>query len=249
MLDQVERSILAPSIIDSRVVPNGVDTDTFRTGSQSAARRNLGLPPDATIIMTAGNGVKSNVWKDYQTLHDALVFLDGAWKGRELLMLIVGESGQDCKIGRINVRNIPYQLNSTDMANYYRASNLYFHAARVESFGNVLIEARACGTPVIATAVGGIPEHIKSLTWSGMPSDVTGYGIDEATGILTPPGDGKAMGIAALQLLDHPDQCQTLSDNGVKDIERNFSVSVQAERFLNWYREILSTKTADRRSN
>lgn len=249
MLDMVNRSILSSAIIESRVIPNGVDTDTFHAGSQSRARRRLGLPAGIPVMMTAGFGLKSNVWKDYKTLHDALVFLNQAWAGHHLLMLIIGESGKVDKIGNIEIRNIPYQTDRIAMANYYRASDLYLHAARVESFGNVLIEARACGTPVISTAVGGIPEQIKSLNWGGIPAGITGHGVDEATGILTSPGDGQAIGSAVLQLLLHPEHCQALSANGQKDIERHFSVSIQAGRFLDWYREILSTGTTDGRGH
>ena len=50
----------------------------------------MGLPPNAVILMTAAYGARRNVWKDYETLHDALIFLGRAWDGRDLLMLIVG---------------------------------------------------------------------------------------------------------------------------------------------------------------
>ncbi len=249
MMDIVERSILAPSIIDARVIPNGVDTSTFHPGSQSVSRKQLGLPSDAVIMMTAAYGLRNNIWKDYKTLHSALAFLGRVWTGRDLLMLVVGENGREEKIGKVTVRNIPYQIKSSDMVHYYRASNLYLHAAKVESFGNVLIEARACGTPVISTAVGGIPEQIKSLGWNGIPADIRSYGIDEATGVLTPPGDGRAMGTVALDLLNHPERCRALSDSGIKDIDRNFSVFVQAERFLSWYREILLARSGNCQSH
>ena len=193
--------------------------------------------------MTAAYGVRSNVWKDYKTLHEALLCLSREWKGRDLLMLVVGESGREEKVGKVTVRSIPYERNSSNLVHYYRASDLYLHAAKVESFGNVLIEARACGTPVISTAVGGIPEQISALGPDDTGLGIKSHGFDEATGILTPPGDGPAMASAALELLLHPEQCQMISDNGIRDIERNFSLNVQAERFLSWYREILLART------
>ena len=113
--------------------------------------------------MFASNGIKANVWKDYHALNEAIRILGAASASRELVLLAVGETAPAERIGNAEIRFIPFQKEPVVAGQYYRAADIYVHAARVESFGNVLLEARACGIPVVAMAVGGIPEHVKSL--------------------------------------------------------------------------------------
>ena len=240
MMDMVDKSIVASSIVDARVIPNGVDTDTFFPGSRFDARERLGLPQDSTILMTASLGLRQNVWKDYDTIHGAIMSLGEIWTGSRLQMLVVGEAGHEEATGNATIQYIPYQKSTTVLADYYRAANLYIHAAKVESFGSALIEARACGTPVVTTAVGGIPEHVKSLQWSGLPSTLKGFALAEATGVLVSPGDGEALASAVLELLKQAEVLKALRENGIQAVRNKYSLRVQAQSFLNWFDEILS---------
>ena len=49
------------------------------------------------------------------------------------------------------------------VAPYYQAADVYLHAAKADNFPRAVLEALCCGTPVVATAVGGIPEQVKGL--------------------------------------------------------------------------------------
>ena len=240
MMDMVDKSIVASSIIDARVIPNGVDTDTFFPDSRLDARKRLGLPLDSTILMIASLGLRHNVWKDYDTIHGAMMRLGKVWTGSRLLLLVVGEAGREEDVDNATIRYIPYQKDATVLADYYRAANLYIHAAKVESFGITLIEARACGTPVVATAVGGIPEHVKSLQWSGLPSTLKSFALAEATGVLVASGDGEALASAVLEILKQSEIINVLQDNGIRTVRESYSLRVQAQSFLNWFDEILS---------
>jgi glycosyltransferase involved in cell wall biosynthesis len=240
MMDMVDKSIVSSSIIDARVIPNGVDTDTFCPGSQFDARNRLGLPLDSTILMTASFGLRHNVWKDYDTIRGAMTRLGKVWTGSRLQLLVVGEAGSEETVENATIRYVPYQKSMTVMADYYRAANLYLHAAKIESFGTTLIEARACGTPVVATAVGGIPEHVKSLQWSGLPSTLKNLSSTEATGVLVAPEDGETLASAVLELLGQPEIINVLRENGIRTVRENYSLRVQAQRFLDWFDEILS---------
>jgi glycosyltransferase involved in cell wall biosynthesis len=74
----------------------------------------------------------------------------------------------------------------------YRTADLLVHASRLESYGMVVTEALAFGLPVVATAVGGVPEAL-GRTAAGVP------------GLLVPPGDPAALGAALRAWLDEPD--------------------------------------------
>ncbi|HQD27582.1 MAG TPA: glycosyltransferase, partial [Methanoculleus thermophilus] len=72
LMDKVDQSILKPGIVASRVIPNGVDQKVFHPADRTEARRELGLPPNAKILLFAANGIRRNIWKDYKTLQSAL---------------------------------------------------------------------------------------------------------------------------------------------------------------------------------
>jgi len=230
MMARVRESIVAPSAVAMRVIPNGVDTTVFHPGDQAAARAATGIDPHAQVLLLAANGLRFNVWKDYETLRAAIERLGAKPRSTPLLVIAVGEDAPPQTLGNIELRFVPFQSSSERLADYYRAADLYLHAARVESFGNVLLEARACGTPVVATAVGGIPEQIRGLD-SPAP-----------TGVLVPPGDPAAFAEAVERLLGDAALRGTLAANGLRQVRDEFSVDVQAGRFLAWYREILAAE-------
>jgi glycosyltransferase involved in cell wall biosynthesis len=110
------------------------------------------------------------------------------------------------------------------VARYYQAADLYIHAARADTFPNTILEALACGIPVIATAVGGIPEQIH----------------EGKTGFLTPLGDASAMAGAIWRLLEDPDLRKKMGDAAIREVNEKFSLDLQVKRFLSWYEEIIS---------
>ena len=240
LMDRVRESLLAPAIIESRVIPNGVDTSVFAPGEKAAARAELGIVPGARVLMIAANGIRSNVWKDFRALLEAIRFIGAAGDAGNVILFAVGETAPPEKVGAATIRFVPFLRDSASLARYYRAADIYVHAARIESFGNTLLEARACGLPAVATAVGGIPEHLNSLDCEHAARGVRLFPPGEATGLLTPPGDGEALARGVLFLFDHPELLRKLGENAIRDVHERFRVSLQAQRFLAWYREILA---------
>jgi glycosyltransferase involved in cell wall biosynthesis len=222
MMDRVHESIIAPAAIESRVIPNGVDTLTFAPGDRGLARAGLGLAPDTRVLLVAANGLRHNVWKDYATLRGALERLGTQEWPWPLVVLAVGETAPAERIGCVELRFVPFVADSARLADYYRAADVYLHAARVESFGNVLLEARACGTAIVATATGGIPEQVP-----------------EGTGLLVPPADPQAFAQAVATVLRDETLRDTLAGAGLSHVRQSLTLDLQAQRFLNWYQEIL----------
>src|SRR5207253_206964 len=73
LMDKVQDSIVHPAVASAHVIPNGVDLTIFRPAAdRAAARHELSLPQDATILLFAANGIRSNPFKDYPTLRAAL---------------------------------------------------------------------------------------------------------------------------------------------------------------------------------
>jgi glycosyltransferase involved in cell wall biosynthesis len=238
LMDYMKRSIVAACVIDERVIPNGVNISVFKPCDRAAARHALGLRQDAFILSMLASGIKSNIWKDYETLRNALKIMAARERRTDLLVLAIGDTGPDEFIDHIRIKFVPHVRDTDILVQYYSASDLYVHAAKVESFGNVLIEARACGTPVIATAVGGIPEHVAAISQPYRTAHVANGDLSSADGILTPLGDAEALADSIKWLMTDTAVRMRLATNGLRRVRDQFTVDRQAQRFLNWYYQI-----------
>lgn len=227
MMSLVEESIVAPAAVEMRVIPNGVDITLFHPGDRGDARARHGIAENAMVLLVAANGLRDNVWKDYTTLRAALTILGSVSRSEPLVVLAVGEEAPSEKMGSVELRFVPFRRNSEELADYYRLADVYLHAARVESFGNVLLEARACGTAVVATSVGGIPEQIRH----------------RETGMLVPPADPQAFAQTVETLLADRALRASIAEGGLRHVRDELSLDVQADRFLQWYSEILARET------
>ena len=246
LMNKVEGSMLALAIAEARVVPNGVDLDLFHpTTDRKEVRASLGLPHDAKIVLFAANGICANIWKDYRTLRAAISRVAAPADGQRLFFVALGEDGPSERVGQAEIHFVPYQIVPEAVARYYQAADLYIHAARADTFPNTVLEALACGTPVIATAVGGIPEQVKGLRTDG--GSLNSHRREEATGLLTSPGDAEELKLRIEQVLgDEPLRLQ-LSINAAADARRRFRLGQQVDAYLSWYQEILRSFDTERR--
>ncbi|KUI02596.1 D-inositol-3-phosphate glycosyltransferase [Mycolicibacterium acapulense] len=151
-----------PARID--VVHPGVDLETFTPGDRRAARAALGLDTDEQVVAFVGR---------IQPLKAPDVALRAAAKLPGVRVLVAGGpsgSGLQAPDGLIRLANdlgisdrvtfLPPQSRE-QLVNVYRAADLVAVPSYSESFGLVAVEAQACGTPVVAAAVGGLPVAVR----------------------------------------------------------------------------------------
>ena len=143
--------------------------------------------------------------------------------GQSVLFIALGEDAPAERIGQTEVHYVPYEEDPKAVARYYQAADVYIHAARADTFPNTVLEALACGTPVVATAVGGIPEQIE----------------DGMTGFLVSPGDSEMMADRIKQLLDHDGLRQQMRQQAAETAQRRFDLERQIHDYLGWYEEII----------
>jgi glycosyltransferase involved in cell wall biosynthesis len=242
LMQKVEQSVLAPAIEQARVIPYGIDLNVFRPAPKHDTRTVLGLPRDAEMLLFTANGIRRSRFKDYETMRRAIARVVENPKRRRLLFIALGENGPAERIGQAEVRFVPYQKDPAVVARYYQAADVYLHAARADTFPNTVLEALACGTPVVATAVCGIPEQVKGLASLGYGSSaapLNTYDIYEATGMLTAPGDAGTIAIGIERLLDDESLRHHLGENAAKDARQRFDLKREVDDFLRWYQEIL----------
>ncbi|MCV7123905.1 D-inositol-3-phosphate glycosyltransferase [Mycobacterium lacus] len=151
-----------PARID--VVHPGVDLDVFRPGDRRAARVALGLPPDEHVVAFVGRiqplKAPDIVLRAAAKLPGVRIVVAGGPSGSGLaspdgLVRLADELGITAR-----VTFLPPQ-SRTDLATLFCAADLVAVPSYSESFGLVAVEAQACGTPVVAAAVGGLPVAVR----------------------------------------------------------------------------------------
>ena len=195
-----------------RIVPPGVDHAFFGPGHRPQARRALGLPLDGRLLLFVG---RIQPLKRADVAIEALAELragSDAGGGEPYRLVVVGgpsgphgekslQSLHDVADAR-GVREFvhfiepqPHEL----LSSYYRAADVCLVPSRSESFGLVALEAAACGTPVVASAVGGLTTLVD----------------DGHTGFLVDEPDPRAYAAAVRRVFDAPLQPERLSTASV----------------------------------
>lgn len=225
LLRQIEQSILAPGMVEGRVIPNGVDSTVFSPGSKVQARESLGLSQKDAILLFVANAARSNVFKDYRTVEQTAIRTAAGYRREKVSLLVVGEKGEPISFDNGEIRFVAYQRDQKTMARYYQAADVYVHAAKSDTFPNTVLEALACGLPVVATAVDGIPEQID----------------DGQSGFLVPSGDAETMSSRVVQLLLNGGLRASMGVKAAEIAARFFSVQQQAQTYLDWYEQMRSS--------
>ena len=189
----------------------GVDTEVFHPRLRNPALRDqLGLPPDTRLLIYAGRLAKE---KNLPVLMVAMRRL-----GPRYHLLVVGggrrPSPQD------NVTFYSYVGSAQDLAGLLASCDALVHAGDQETFGLVVLEAMACGLPVVGVSGGAVPEL-----------------IDSSVGLLAPPQDanGLADAVTAIYEADLP----ALGRNARMRVERQYSWNRVFQRQLVLYERLL----------
>ena len=240
LLDQVRDSMLMQSVVESRVIHNGRDLTDFQPGDRVAARRKLGLPENASVLLFVAVHVRSNPWKDWTTVRKSAESLARRMPEEPILFLGLGEKAREERLGKTRIQTKPYLSDPKEVALHYQAADLFLHAAKADTFPNAVIESLACGTPVVATRIGGIPEQIRALAPpTAKDLEKNPCSEDQATGALAAPGDAEGMAAAAQWLLERKDLLARLGENAARDARKRFHLERMVEDYLAWFDHIL----------
>lgn len=189
--EDIRSKVIEAGIPSERVhvVRRGVDRGKFSPGDQRAARQKLGLPLERPIALWVG---RMTPVKGLSVLIDALERIGR--QGEDLCVCLAG-GGElrgaleaECRArGLEHVVRFVGGVAHDDLADWYRAADVTVLPSLSEGVPNVLLESMACGTPFVASRVGGIPE-------------IATPGVDT----LVPPGDGEALARALVERLQQP---------------------------------------------
>lgn len=155
-----------------KIFRNGVDLERFQPENKSEARNKIGLPAAGKILLSVGNLIEL---KGHHIAIDALAKLPA-----DTYLVIAGTGperenleNQAKQVGLSNRVLFAGHVDNQDLKWWYSAADILVLCSSREGWPNVLLEAMACGTPVIATSVGGIPEIVVGMTAGRMMNSRT----------------------------------------------------------------------------
>jgi D-inositol-3-phosphate glycosyltransferase len=238
-LDDLETLVSRIGKID--VIPCGTDVSTFRPISKADARKQLGISTKEKVVLYVGRFDKR---KGIETLVRATAELRAQLaEGEEidpqnLKLLIVGGSDPQEADGaeRRRIEEIVGELDlaaNTDfvgmvghdrLALYYTAADVCVIPSHYEPFGLVAIEAMACGTPVVASDVGGLKFTV----------------ISEETGLLVPPQNASEFARAIGRILTDEVWARKIRKQASTRVQENFSWTGVAIQLSDLYRRQLA---------
>lgn len=149
------------------VIPNGVDIEKFKPISKIEARKELNLPIDKKMILSVGHLVEK---KGFHYLIDAIYEIkNNGNRNAPPLLVIVGKGDYRLKLeNKIKELNLDGGVklvgaqSHNELYKWYSAADLFVLASSSEGWPNVIFESLACGIPVVATNVDGVPEVLCS---------------------------------------------------------------------------------------
>jgi D-inositol-3-phosphate glycosyltransferase len=224
------------------VVSPGVDLYTFTTGNgRKAAREAVGLPQDAHILAFVG---RIQPHKGPEVLIRAVAeMLNHSPHLRPKLITIIMGGASGSGLGEVErLKDLVSWLNISDVVRFenpvpraqipqwYRAADLVCVPSYSESFGLVALEAQACGTPVVATAVGGLRTAVA----------------DGISGVLVDGHDPRAWSSVLARLIQEP-QRRVLLSMGAIEHASHFGWDATARGTLDIYDRIIATSASARK--
>ncbi len=206
---------------------NGIDIAAFeaRTGRPDALRKTLGLAAHHTVCITVGRLAPVKGHTDL--LH---AFQKAAAAHPDLRLLVAGEGALRNDLEDLADRlgisgRVQFLGWRDDTAELLEVADLFLLASHNEGLGLVLVEAMAKRLPVVATAVGGVPEVVD----------------DGQTGLLVPPRSPDALARALGELAADPDRRRRMGEAGYRRAVGRFSINATVQQTELLYRELLGT--------
>jgi glycosyltransferase involved in cell wall biosynthesis len=210
------------------VIPNGLDVSVFSPKNRSLARQFFGLPHDKKVLLWV-------VWTKAgwdRGLKGGELFqqtLAGLKNHEDFLVVTVGGGNP---LGNLPVPHVSLGHISDErlMALAYSAADLFVSSSMQDNFPYTMLEAMACGVPVVAFRVGGIPEIVR----------------EDVTGSLASLGDAAGMSKAICQTLADPARLSEMAANCRRIAVEEYSMETCAKRYTALYEKVLAANGVSR---
>jgi len=214
MLEYASKNLNGFSI---KCIPNSINLNVFTIKDKLKLRKEASISPNEFVLLFVADNLK-NPRKGFDLLLESLIFL------REIIpitVLLIG-NGSLPKMDNIKILTLGTINDEIEMANWYSTANLFVLPSREDNLPNVMLEAFACGLPVISFDNGGMKEHIKL----------------SKNGVLVKDFNGKCLAEGILDFYKNRNDYDCYKIR--KYAEDNFSLKKQAEAYFKVYEDILN---------
>ena len=213
-----ETGVEPPRVVS---IPTGIDLERFQPGDRAAARASVGLPPGALVV---GIVATLRSWKGHRYLLEAFA----AMKRPEARLTIVGDGPRSHALQSLASElgiagQVTFAGNQSDVAPWMQSFDVFCLPSYAnEGVPQALMQAMACGLPVVTTPVGSIEEIVEA-------------GV---TGVIVPPRDAERLRAALSQLLDDADSRHRLGERARAVATERFGEALMVERMLAVFSEV-----------
>jgi L-malate glycosyltransferase len=211
----VETQKYLPQQKPVHITPFGIDTSLFSPSSHTR-----GCDEYITI------GIIKALEKIYgiDILLDAFALLKDCYTNTKLLIIGNGSEKESLKqqaidLGIIDRVEILPAIPHDAVPTYLHKIDIFVMPSRQESFGVAVLEASACGIPVIASNVGGLPEVVA----------------DKLTGLLVPPNNPASLAEKLSQLIESPELRKSMGESGINFVKKNYEWSDSVKKMSDIY--------------
>lgn len=217
MADEVNRSSLF-SRTPVNIIPYGVDTNIFTPRNRNACRDVLGISNNARVVLFMADSIEND--------RKGLLYLIEAFsemRGHDNLLLVSIGRGKPNLFTNISCLHIGSINNELMLSIAINAADLFAIPSVQDNLPNTVLEAMACGIPVIGFKTGGVLDMVS----------------DNETGFLVPVGDARALRDAIIYLLANNEKREEIGVTCRKIVEQEYTLNIQAKRYVALYNEIL----------
>ncbi len=213
-------------------IPFGIDTDVYRPHDRRVSRAQLGIPEDKKVLFYMARGMnlsdKVSYIKGADLLVRALKGLPDSLRG-ETILLLAGE-GCEAVAREVEMKTLCLGFMSADAqkAATYSAADLFVYPTRADTFGLVVLESLACGTPVVSFNVGGVPDLVRP----------------RVTGALADPENSEQLSSAIVELLSNEPLLARLRHQCREIVEKEYSLDLYVNRHIALYHKTLESSQA-----
>ena len=204
------------------LIPTGIDLDTFRPLDKKEVRSRFGIPEDSCVLLLSAGNLSSprKVGPSFSAVLEEIVM-----NGPDNLLLVLAGEGMPPlpETAMKRVRSLGKITSESEMAAVYSAADVFAFPTRADNLPKAPIESLACGTPCVASKVGGIPEVIEHGT----------------NGLLVEPDDGRAFADAVLKLLHDESLRDHMARRCRGSIADSHDIKDQASAFRRLYGTLL----------
>lgn len=210
------------------VIPYGLDLDRFRPVDPADARSTMGLPKDRRLVLFGAASALSDARKGFPLLLEALRRLAAHGWGDRLELLVFGAAEAAPAQLPLPARFLGELAEDHALARAYSAADVFVAPSIEDNLPNTVLEALACGTPVVGFDIGGMPDMVQP-------------GV---TGGLAASGDTDDLARAIAAVLDHPEPAR-LRTACRADAEDRYPAALQARRYAELYAELCDGPVAE----